>query len=484
MRKNDSLAWVAVEGIATRILQFTIGVTMARMLLPEDYGLVGVVAVFIAIAQTLSGLGIGMALVQAQEVNPADEAAAFGLMLASSFVSIVLLFIAAPVVADFYAEPMVKTIMWVLSFQVLANSLGVIHSARLQRNLRFKPQAIISLSSTLLGGVVGIVLAANSHGVWSLVAQVLCASAVSLVLLWTLSDWRPSLRFDVSRLKRFWHFSSRSLANSLLFLVSDAVFPILIGKLYSLKDVGLFARANQLQQLPSHLVTDAIGRIAFPVFSRLQSEPVRLKELLRKCLRLMMSIHAPVMVGLFVIADDFIPMLFTIKWNDTVPLFKLLVVGGLFYPINALQVSAINALGRSDVVLRLELIKKFMLFVIVLATFSLGLEVMCAGIALHILLCSWLNQRWLSHELGYMYLEYLGDISVAILAALLMGLVVSWLQSAIAMDYPGLFVLVLAGTMSYACLVVILRARGFQELWSVVNGISPLEWAESGDAGK
>lgn len=470
---RSAAVWSLVDRVARLVLQFVIGIVLARLLMPADYGLIGMLAIFIAVANVLANGGFGLALIQRKDLAPEDETTVFYMNVVLGMVLTAGLYALGPAIARFYGQPVLQDLVAVSSLQVLMTSLGVVQGSLLTRAMDFKTQAVISLVVTAVSGLVGIAMALNGAGVWSLVVQGLLACSINSLLLWLVNPWRPRGRPQWSRLRSLAGFSSNSLGSGLLFVGFDSLYPFVIGKLYSPASLGLFTRANQLQQLPATIVTDVVGRVAFPHFSSMQDDPSRLKAELRRLSRVVGAVHFPMMAGLAATAAVLIPLLLTDKWRGCVPILQVLCCAGLLYPLNALHVSAINAQGQAAVVFRLELVKKGFLVAMLLATFRFGVLAMAWGMVVHHVACSLLNLSWNWRSLGYSPGEWFADIVPFLLVSCVPALVALALQQYVDAASPLLLSMQVLGGMAVYCLLALLLRRGiYKDAWSAVHTLS------------
>ena len=463
---RSALAWSAGERIARQLFQFVVGVMLARLLTPDDYGLIAMVTVFFAVASTFSAGGLYPALIQRPNLNPDDETTAFWVNAALGVAFGLLLFAAAVPISEFYAQPVLAPLIRVLSLQVPLTSLGLVQNALLARTMNFRRQAAIGLVATFASGGTAIAMALAGYGVWSLVAQGLAGSGIAVGLVWVASDWRPRGRFRWENLNGLWAFGSHALATNLLFMVFDNVYSLVIGRLYSPASLGLYTRANQLQQLPASMATEVIGRVTFPYFSAMQGDPQRIGSKLRALSRVLAAFYVPMMVGMAAAADTLIPLLLTDRWRGSVPYFRILCFAGALYPINAMHVSVMNALGRARTVFRLEVVKKFVLMGILLITFRLGVLAMVWGMLVQYLACAALNVAWCKRNIGYTYGQFARDILPYMAISLGCALVAVWLGARVARPgLPSFLAQALIGMSMYAGLVYALRQTLYADAW-------------------
>ena len=462
--------WSAVDTFGTRLIQFVIGVVLARMLEPEQFGVVGMLAIFMVICQVLLDSGFGSALVQKKEVTDLDISSVFYFNVTMGIVLAGLLYLAAPWIAAYYEQPIVTPLTRVMSIMVVLNSVAAIQLILLTRKIDFKTHAKVGAIVGVASGAVGIFMAYRGFGVWSLVAQQVSGSAFRVVLLWFFCPWRPILRFSLRPLRQMFAFGSRVLASSVLARVFDYIYLPVIGKFYSLAIVGFYDRARRLEEMPSAVLTRLVTRVSFPVFSSIQDDNERLKRGMHKALGAVMFMNAPVMVGLAASAESLVGVLLTDKWLPCVPYLRLLCVLGLFRPLHALNLNTLNAKGRSDLFLRLELIKKALVILNITITWRWGVSAMILGqIALTIPIY-YLNNYYVSKLIGYTVREQLQNVAKYLLSAGLMGAVV---YSLAYVPFGNRLLLLVAqvvcGVAVYSLLSLLLRLPAFFEAWRVVG---------------
>ena len=328
----SALLWSFLQTAVQKGLQFVIGIILARLLFPEQFGLIGMLALFMAVIQAFLDSGFGAALIQKREVTKTDTCSVFYFNILVGLVAACLLSLAAPWIADFYNQPILTPLTRALSLTCVINSFGIIQQTLLTKQLDFKIQTKVGLIAGSLSGTVGITLAMLDFGVWSLVVQHVSAAFVSVVCLWVFSPWRPALIFSFKALGNMFGFGSRLLLSSVLNQIFDNIYLVVIGKLFSATDLGYFARAKSLNDIPSQSLSEMAGRVMFPVFSTIQDDPVRLKVGFKKALIFLGLVNFPMMIGLAVVAHPLVLVLLTDKWAPCVEYFQLLCVGGVLYP--------------------------------------------------------------------------------------------------------------------------------------------------------
>jgi teichuronic acid exporter len=375
----NSVAWSAIDRFSSTGVQFILNIFIARLLLPSDYGLIGMLAVFIALAQSLVASGFNIALIQKKDVDEKDLSTVFYFNIAVSIVIYTVLFFSSGYIAEFYDTPLLAVLAKVIGLNILINSTVLVQKTILARNLNFKKQTIINLISTVISGGLGITAAFMGYGVWALVIQTISRNTLITLLFWGLSKWGPSLIFSYSSLKNLFKFGSRILASGILNVIFDNLYIIIIGKFYSAKELGFYTRAFQFNQFPPLSISSIILQVFLPVFSKIQDEKTRIIGAYKKTIKLIAFAVFPLMLGMGAVAKPLILLLLTEKWLPVVPLLQILVFIGMTIPIHALNMNLLNVNGRSDLFLRLEIIKKALIIIAVVVTVPYGVMVMVVG---------------------------------------------------------------------------------------------------------
>lgn len=468
-----ALCWSFAEGVGLQAVKFAIGIVLARLLLPEQFGLIGMLMIFTAVAQSFLDSGFGSALVQKREVVLTDTCSIFFFNILMGLLVTGALYMAAPWIAAFYGQPILIHLTRALSLTIIIDAFGLIQSALLRKHMDFRTQTKVTLIAVLLSGFIGISMAVADFGVWSLVVQLVSNSLFRATLLWILNPWRPRLIFSITALKEMFGFGSRMLASSLLNQIFENIYSLVIGKLFSPAQLGFFTRAVSLQGIPSQSLSEMVGRVTFPVFSIIQNDRVRLKKGVKKALTLLVFAEFPLMIGLAVIARPLVLLLLTEKWFESVVYLQPLCMLGLLYPLHMINLNALQALGRSDLFLRLELIKKLLVVVNIAITWRWGISAIIYGMIATSMVSYYLNSYYTERLIGYSLKEQLRDMTSYIVTSLLMGVAVYLVGiQTIHVSWPALLLQVLVGMVSYVCLCRIFRLAAFMELWQELwNGL-------------
>jgi len=461
-----ALSWSFLESVGLQGVRFVIGIILARLLFPEQFGLIGMLMIFMAVAQTFLDSGFGAALIQKKEATQKDICSIFYFNILIGVVAAALLCLVAPWIAAFYDQPILKSLTRGMSLVIIINSFGLIQSTILSKQINFKTQTKVSLISSIISGVIGVGLAATGFGVWSLVVQQISGAFFRTVFLWLLNPWRPALIFSFKSLREMFGFGSKLLASGLLNQIFENIYLLVIGKLFSATDLGLFTRAKTFGDLPSHTLSGMVGRVTFPVFSTIQDDPVRLKRGLNKALTTLVLVNFPMMIGLAIIARPLVLVLLTEKWVECIPYLQLLCLVGLLFPLHAINLNVLRALGRSDLFLRLEIIKKILVVLNITITWRWGISAMICGMIANSIISYYLNSYYTGVLIGYPIREQLHDLSSYLLMAVLMGISVYAVRLLpFTNNWSMLLVQITFGILIYISLCRLFRQMAFMELW-------------------
>lgn len=380
---TKSVAWSAVERFSVQGVQFILGIWIARILLPSDYGLVAMLGIFLAIAQTFIDSGFANALIQKKDRTVIDYSTVFYFNIAVSVLIYIALYFFAPLIASFYNEEQLTQITRVVGLTLIINSFGIVQQAKLTVALDFKRQAIASFLAVVVSGGIGLWMAFSGYGVWTLVFQSLLNNLLRVILIWFFSGWWPQLCFSFHSFQTLFSFGSKLLLSSLLHTVYTNLYTLVIGKQFASAELGYYNRAFTLAQFPSANFTNIIVRAVYPIQCRLQDDNEQLIHIFLKYMRMACFLIFPVMIGLCALAEPLVRLLLTDKWLPAVPLLQILCIAYMWDPVMKINHNMLNVKGRSDYFLYAEIIKKVIAFLILLATIPFGVKIMCAGLVLY-----------------------------------------------------------------------------------------------------
>ena len=379
------------------------------------------VTIFFAVAQSFVDSGFSNALVRKTDRVEEDLSTCFYFNIGVGIIAYIVLFLIAPLVANFYNQPILSPIIRITGLGVILNSLCVVQQALFTIKIDFKSQAKITLSATVISGIVGIILAYQGYGIWALVWQGVVSSIVRMGLLWLMSKWRPRTGFSKSSFNYLFGYGSKLLASGLLDTIYNNIYPIVIGKFYTPAQLGNYSRALGWAQLPSANITSILQRVTFPVLSTIQDDTLRLQNSYRRLLKLSAFIVFPLMTGLAAIASPLVRVVLTAKWDGCVLYLQILCFALMLYPIHAINLNLLQVKGRSDLFLRLEIIKKIIGVVILIITIPLGITAMCLGMVFSSIICLIVNTYYTSRFIDVGLLTLLKDLRIILINSLVMG---------------------------------------------------------------
>lgn len=414
MKKQTSInaaIWNFLERVSTQFVSFIIGVVLARLLSPHDYGVVGLTTIFIALSNVFIDSGFANGLIRKQDRTEKDLSTAFYFNVVVGFFVYILLCLCSPVIASFFDEPKLVFLIKIAGLNVLFNSLCIVQTAILTANLNIRLQTIINVSAQIPSGLLAIYLAYNNFGVYSLALQTVSSSFLKVLLLWYYAKWIPKENFCKESFKYLWGFGSKLLGANLIGTFFDQIYTILIGKFIGKNELGYFTKAQHLNQNVNSVSIGIVQKISLPVLAKYQNDDDLLCSKFREIMRILVFVEAGLSAYLCFAAQDIVVFLWSEKWLDSVVLFQLLIIGTMFSPIGQLSLSLMQAKGRTDMILKLELPKKtiycFYLFIGFMYGVR-GLAVCCVFISITAAIINmWATRKILT----YSYIEQFIDLA-------------------------------------------------------------------------
>lgn len=464
---TKGLFWSSVERFSNQGVQFVFSIILARILAPSDFGIVAMIGIFFAVAQSFVDSGFSNALVRKTDRREEDLSTCFYFNIGVGIVAYIVLFLIAPFIADFYNQPILSPIIRITGFGVVLNSLCVVQQALFTIRIDFKSQAKVTLSATIISGIVGVVLAYLEYGVWALVWQGVVMSLVRMGLLWLMSKWRPKAGFSKDSFHYLFGYGSKLLASGLLDTIYNNIYPIVIGKFYSPAQLGNYSRALSFGQLPSSNITSILQRVTFPVLSTIQDDLPRLQTNYRRLLKLSAFIVFPLMMGLTAVAFPLIRVVLTPKWEGCSLYLQIICFALMLYPIHAINLNLLQVKGRSDLFLRLEVIKKIVGVCIMCITIPLGITAMCIGMVVSSLISLFINTYYTGKLINIGCLKQIRDLLPILFNSLLMGSMVYLFIQLFNNDFVKLIVGVFIGAISYIGGASFSSKQELKECWSL-----------------
>lgn len=453
--------WNAIERFSTQGIQFVLTILIARVLSPQDYGLVAMLGIFMAIAQSLVDSGLGTALIQKKERTETDYNTALYFNIVIAIGVYAVFYMVAPFIADFYNQPELVKITRVLGINILINSLSVVQMARLTIMLDFKHLAFVSLFSVVGGGSVGLWMAYHGYGVWTLVGQALVGSSCWVGMLWILAHWKPRLSFSKKSFHQLFSFGFKVMLSSMLHTIYVNVYSLVVGKYFNATTLGYFNRAYTLGQFPVQNFALVIQKVLYPIQCRYQNDKEKFNSIFSQYIRLSAFFLFPLMLGFAVLAHPLVSLILTDKWLPAVPLLHIVCLAQMWDPIMKANVSVLTAAGRSDCQLYAEVIKKIFAFAILFVSLPFGIRAVCWGLVLYAVVDMVIIIAFSRKITGYGYRWQIRQLLPVILLSLSMGGLVWIVSCCLETPISRLCVGVLSGVSYYVTMAWIF---GFPEL--------------------
>ncbi|MBE7036419.1 MAG: lipopolysaccharide biosynthesis protein [Ruminococcaceae bacterium] len=421
----SNLIWRFCERIGAQGVSMIVSIVLARLLAPSVYGTVALITVFTTLLQVFVDSGLGSALVQKKDADDLDFSTVFYFNLLMCSVLYLVMFFAAPFIAAFYESPELTPVIRVVSLILIISGVRNVQQSYVSKQMAFKRFFYATISGTIVSGVVGIAMAYGGYGVWALVAQMLVNLAVGTVVLWFTVKWRPKFMFSFSRLKKLFSYGWKLLVSSLINTAYNDLRKMIIGKVYTKDDLAFYERGSQFPSVAVTNINASIDSVLFPAMSASQDDKNAVKTMTRRAIKTSTYILFPVMIGLGVCAKPIVSLVLTDKWLPCVPFMYIYCFTYAFQPIHTANLNAIKAIGRSDMFLKLEIIKKILGLAVILITIPYGVMTMAYGMIITSvasqIINSWPNKKLLD----YSYLEQLKDMLPSMGLSILMGVIVS-----------------------------------------------------------
>ncbi len=424
----SGVKWTFLQQLGTQGIGFVISVILARLLMPEEFGLIAMISVVIAIGNTLLNAGLSSSLIRSKELDEEDYSTVFYFNLVASIIIYFITYLIAPFIADFYNQPILTTLVRWLSLIFIINAFATIQQTRLTKQMDFKTQTIVAIPSLIIGGIIGIFMALQGYGVWSLIGYNLSKSLANMLLLWYHSKWKPRWKFNREKFKTHFYFGYKLTLSGLLDTIFNNAYNIVIGKFFPPAQVGYYQRAKTMQMYPVRTASSILAKVTYPLFAQIQDDNRRLKSVYKKILQMNVFILAPVLISAGVLAVPLFRFLFTEKWLPAAPYFQILIPAGILYPIHSFNLNILKVKGRSDLFLKLEIIKK----IIIVFTIVMGLQYGIYGLLYMSVLGSFIaffiNTHYSGKFIDYTALEQIKDILPVIFLSLITGIIVLFID--------------------------------------------------------
>lgn len=461
--------WRFAERCGAQLVTFIVSIVLARILAPEDYGTIALITVFTTILQVFVDSGLGTALIQKKNADDMDFSSVFYFNFIVCIILYICMFFSAPFISKFYNDNSLTPVIRVISLTIVISGVKGIQQAYVSKYMMFKRFFFSTIGGTIFSAILGIILAYEGCGVWALVAQQLSNTAIDTLILWLTVKWRPKRIFSWKRLKALLSFGWKLLLSSLLDTCYSNLRNLIIGKLYSSADLAFY---NQGDKFPKVIVTNvntSIDSVLLPTMSGAQDNRERVKNMTRRAIKTSTYIMAPFMMGLAFCAEPIVRLVLTDKWLPCVVFLRIFCITYMFWPVHTANLNAINAMGRSDWFLRLEVIKKIMGMIILLSTMWFGVKAMAYSSLLTSVLSQIINS-WPNRKLlNYGYLEQVRDFAPGIILAVFMGLCVYIIGYIPLNDGATLIIQIIVGAAIYIGMSAVLKLEEFEYLSGIIK---------------
>lgn len=467
----SSLVWKLMERGGTQGIQFIVMILLARLLLPEEYGLIAIVSIFIAIAGVLVQGGFTTALIQKKNADEVDYSSVFYINLVAASILYILLFSISPFIATFFNEPQLISVLRILSLSLFLGAFSSIQNAVISRNMQFKKLFFSSLWAVLISGIVGLILAYANYGIWALIAQSLTSQLLVIVILWFTVSWRPQLIFSMERIIGLFSFGWKLLVSDLIDTLYINLQGLIVGKLFSPAMLGFYNRGHQFPVLLVSNINGSIQSVILPTLSSFQDDKQRVKEIVRRSIVTSSLIIFPMMVGLAVIAEPLVKILLTEKWLPAVPFVQIFCAIYALWPIHTANLQAINALGRSDIFLKLEIVKMILGIVILGISIPFGIYAMVFAGLVSGIISAYINAYPNKKLINYSFQDQLKDLIPALLLSLVMGAIVYSITWFGMHAMATIIIQIILGTVVYVGLANAFKLESFTYLLLSLKGL-------------
>lgn len=460
----SSMIWKLLEYGGAQLIQAIVQIILARLLMPEEYGLVILVVAFILVANVFIESGLTIALIQKKDVDEIDFSSVFYLNICIAAVLYVVIFLSAPYIADFYREPKIVQIIRVLSVTIFIGAVNSCQGAFLSRNMMFKKLFLSSIIGTLVAGVIGVGMAYSGFGVWALVANNVFRQLMVTSIIWMTLKWRPKLVFSIDRVKLLFSYGSKMTISALIYTLYENLVSILIVRAYSSSALGFYNRGSQFPKLIMMNVNGTIQAVMLPTLARYQSDRVKVKNMVKRSVKTSAFLVFPMMAGLAAIAEPLVKVLLTEKWLPSVFFLQIFCACYAFWPIGTANAQSISALGRSDIFLKLETVNTSINLGILFISIPRGVHAIAIGMLVSSVLTTLTAMYPASKLLGYKYSEQLKDVFPMVLVSAFMGAAVYSVHFLKLSSVKALAIQMVLGVVLYVSIAKLFKLDTFDYL--------------------
>lgn len=463
-RTFHGVIWKIVETGGTQFIQLVVSIFLARLVMPNQFSAIAMLSIFLALARVFVDSGFSSALMRKPNRTQTDCCTVFYSNIIISVITYIILFFCAPLVADFYELPELIILLRVMALCIIIGAFSAVQKTLFTVEMNFKALAYYNMAALVISGCVGIYMAYKGFQVWALVAQSILNTTINTIFVWYKSTWRPSILFSTKSLKEFFKFGSKLLSSQLLNTFFNNIYGVVIGKIFARPDLAFYNRAQVLNNMTSTTPTYVIAGVSYPAFCKMQEDNDRLREGYRKMIIICSFIIFPLSLGIGGVSFPLINVLYTEAWIYAATLLQIIIFAGMWYPIHAINVNFLLVKGRSDIVLRIEVIKKVVAVLIMCITIPLGLEAMCAGGIVSSLISLFINTHYTGKFLGMGIMQQAKDFGPYLILSFVMFLGCKTCSTIMGNGIDSLVISILLGIIIYLGGAIIFKLKGLKLL--------------------
>lgn len=420
----NGFIWSFIDRFSAQLINFIVGIILARLLSPTEFGLIGMLTIFIGISTVFIYSGFNQALIRKTDCSDNDYMTVFVFNLIVSVLFYIILFFSSGLISDFYGENILTSLTKVLGLVIVINSLTIVQRTVLTKTIDFKKLTKISVFSSIGSGVVGILTAIYGYGVWSLVFKQLAHGVFQVILLWYWNSWVPRGKFTRDSFKSLFSFGSNLMIMGIIDMIYKNIYHVIIGKFYPVESLGYYTKADQFKKLPSETLSGVIDRVSYPVLSKLQNDEKQFKNTFRRILKSTMLLTTIVLFGISAISEDLTIVLLGEQWAETGEYLKILAISAIFYPINRLNYSVLKVFGKSNIILRISIFLKVLSMPIILIAIFIGIKEMLFSLIVYwtatFLIIAFYTQRYIEYKWYQQVKDFIPSIIISTLMMILL----------------------------------------------------------------
>lgn len=419
--------WTLIDVFFNKAIYFIATLILARLLGPKDFGVISMIMVFFTIGTTLIDSGLSISIIRSNSISQKEYSTIFYLNLGLSFLAYIIIFFSAPLISNFYNQEILIQLIRVYCLGFIITSLRMVHQSILIKEMDFKKITLLNIPGNIIGLCIGVFMAINNYGVWSIVGLFLSTQITATIIYWIFYNWRPSIVFSTDCMKTHWKFGYKLMISAQINTIFENIYNILIGKFYSVQTLGYYERAYTLNNYPISILSIIISKVSLPLFSQIADDKEKLGEVYKKIVLMAFYITAPIMLGALALAKPLFELVLGKQWLPAVPLFQILCLSYILYPIHSLNINILTAFGKSGLFLKLEIYKKIVLVILVIIGVNFGIYGLVWSSVVSSVVSLFINTYYTGHLISYTTLKQLRDLLPTLIIAVIMASVTFFL---------------------------------------------------------